>query len=48
METKTVLIAGYLFLLAIFCDNATASDTVPKLYEEIGCTEVKEPNGVTR
>lgn len=48
METKVTLIAGCLLLFASFCDKTAASDKVPKLYDEIGCTEVKEASGVTR
>lgn len=29
-------------VFAIICDKITAKDIVPKWYEEMGCTEVKD------
>lgn len=48
MFSKVSLIAGCLVLVVTFCDKASANDLkckVPKMYEEIGCTEVKDSSG---
>lgn len=45
MNSKVALIAGFLFLTTFVCCTFVAADNefnvVPKLYEEIGCTETK-------
>lgn len=45
MNSKAVWIVGCLVLITTLGDNITGADKiVPKLYEEIGCTEINEPN----
>lgn len=48
MNSKVVSIAGFLFITTFVCDTVIAIENefnvVPKLYEEIGCTE-KKPTG---
>lgn len=45
MNSKFTLIAGFLFFTTIVCDTFVAAENefniVPKLYEEVGCTEKK-------
>lgn len=50
MNSKVALVAGCLFLFTIVGDTNADNEfkTVPKLYEEIGCTEVSDNSGSTR
>lgn len=54
MNSKITLIVGCVFLLTIIGEKLTIADnefkTVPKLYEEIGCKEIKSASntGCTR
>lgn len=49
MNSNVALIAGLLFLMTFVCDTFIAADNqfnvVPKLYEEVGCTETKNSAG---
>lgn len=48
MNSKVALIVGFLFITTLVCDTVIATENefnlVPKLYEEVGCTE-KNPAG---
>lgn len=52
MNTKVAAKASCLLLVFIFGVNFIAADkefdVVPKLYEEIGCTEIKSDSGTKR
>lgn len=49
MSFKISLITGCFVLIAVLSEKCTSAETiVPKLYEEIGCTEVKESTGPKR
>lgn len=49
MNSREALIVGVLFSISFICGTISGAesefDTVPKLYEEIGCTEVKNSGG---
>lgn len=52
MNSNVVLKAGYLFLFAFIGDTFIAAENefnvVPKLYEEVGCTENKNSDGKSK
>lgn len=47
MSSKIVLIVGFLFLFTFVCAE-NEFNIVPKLYEEVGCTEKKSSDNVKR